>query len=189
VKVILGLGNPGERYERTRHNLGFLVVDQFASLKKIPIVERKYGSLLGELQQDGEKLLLVKPLTFMNRSGDAVRALFRYRPVMVSDLTVVHDDLDLEFGRIRIRPGGGPGGHRGVLSIMETLGNEGFVRMRIGIGRPPSGWDPADFVLQPFSLQERAGLDRIVSKAVDALDMLLTDGCKAAMDKFNRATD
>jgi len=189
VKVILGLGNPGERYERTRHNLGFLVVDRFASVKKAAIRKEKYSSLLGELQQNGEEILLVKPLTFMNRSGEAVRALFRYRPVSVSDLIVVHDDLDLPFGRIGIRPNGGPGGHRGVLSVSEALGDEGFFRVRVGIGRPPPGRDPTDFVLQPFSPEEKADLERVVSKAADALDALLQEGCERAMEKFNRSAD
>lgn len=189
MKVILGLGNPGDRYGRTRHNLGFLVVDRFAAVKKVGIEKQKYSSLLGELRQDGEEILLVKPLTYMNRSGDAVRALFRYRPVSVSDLIVVHDDLDLPFGRIRIRPNGGPGGHRGVLSVLEALGDEDFSRVRVGIGRPPPGRDPTEYVLQPFSPEEKADLERVLSKAADALDSLIREGCERAMGKFNRAAD
>ncbi len=187
MKVVLGLGNPGRKYERTRHNLGFLVVDLVASENRIAVTKRKYHSLIGDWQTDGEKVLLVKPQTYMNRCGGAVRNLLRYLPVAVKDLVVIHDDLDLPFGRIRIRQKGGPGGHRGVLSILETLGEEGFSRVRVGIGRPPVGGDPTDYVLEPFSPEERTRLEEVVSRAADAVECLLEEGPQRAMEKFNRA--
>ncbi len=186
MKLILGLGNPGKKYERTRHNLGFLVVDSFAKGKGIALKPRKYDCHIGDWQIDGERALLVKPQTFMNRSGVAVKRLFEFFPVAVEDLVVIHDDLDLPFGRIRIRPRGGAGGHRGILSIIEALGQEGFYRVRVGIGRPPSGVDPIDFVLAPFSAEEAPFLDQILAKAAAAVQCLLEDGLHRAMERFNR---
>lgn len=186
MKVVLGLGNPGRKYARTRHNFGFLVVDRIASENHVAVTKKKHESLIGEWQADGEKILLVKPQTFMNRSGEAVRQLCRFFSVTAMDLVVIHDDLDLPFGRMRIRPGGGPGGHRGVLSILETLGEGGFFRVRLGIGRPPPGIDPTDYVLQPFSSDESSRLEQVVAKAADGVKCLLAQGSKQAMDRFNR---
>jgi len=187
VKVVLGLGNPGKKYERSRHNLGFLVVDRVASENQITVKKIKHDSLIGDWRTDGEKILLVKPQTYMNHSGVAVKQLFRYFPITVTDLVVIHDDLDLPFGRIRIRPGGGAGGHRGMLSILETLGEEGFFRVRVGIGRPPPGADPVGYVLEPFSPAERSGLEGVISRAADAVVCLLKESPQRAMEKFNRA--
>lgn len=186
MKLVLGLGNPGRQYERTRHNLGFMVVDRVAAAKKVAITKKKYRSLLGDWQAAEEKVLLVKPQTFMNRSGEAVRDLLRYLPAEVKDLVVIHDDLDLPFGRIRIRARGGAAGHRGLLSVLEALGEEGFCRVRVGIGRPPPGVDPTDFVLQGFSREEAAKLEPVVSRAADAVECLLEKGSQRAMEIFNR---
>lgn len=187
MKVVLGLGNPGKKYARTRHNLGFLVVDRLASENRITIKQEKHESLIGGWQADGEKILLVKPKTFMNHSGEVVKHLFRYFPITAKDLVVVHDDLDLPFGRIRVRPRGGPGGHRGVRSILETLGDAGFFRVRVGIGRPPLGVDPTNYVLEPFSPEERSRLEQIISRAADAVHCLVKEGPQRAMETFNRA--
>jgi len=187
VKIVLGLGNPGKKYERTRHNLGFLVVDRIASENSIAVKKRKCNSLVGDWQTDRRKVLLVKPLIYMNRSGEVVRDLLHRFAVSVKDLLVIHDDLDLPFGRIRIRPRGGAGGHRGVLSILEAIGEEGFFRVRVGIGRPPPGVDPTDFVLEVFSPEETSHLDRVISKAADAVESLLAEGSQRAMERFNRA--
>lgn len=187
MKLVLGLGNPGRQYERTRHNMGFLVVDRFASANQISVKRKKYKSLLGDWQLDRERVLVVKPQTYMNRSGDAVRDLFRYLQVGVPDLVVIHDDLDLPFGRIRIRCRGSAGGHRGVLSILEALGEEGFFRVRVGIGRPPAGVDPTDYVLQHFPREEAMKLGEVVSRGADAVQYLLEEGSQRAMEKFNRA--
>ncbi len=187
VKVVLGLGNPGRKYARTRHNLGFSVVDRIASENRIAVKKEKHNSLIGDWQTDGEKILLVKPQTFMNCSGEAVKPLFRYFPITIKDVVVIHDDLDLPFGRIRIRLGGGAGGHRGVLSVLETLGEEGFFRVRVGIGRPPAGIDPTDYVLEPFAPEENSRLEQVVSRAADAVACLLEEGPQRAMETFNRA--
>jgi len=184
--LVLGLGNPGKKYEGTRHNLGFLVVDRIASQKGIGVKEKKCRSLIGDWEENGERVLLVKPQTYMNNSGEAVRALLRAFSVGPKDLVVIHDDMDLSFGRIRIRPRGSAAGHLGVLSILETLGAEGFYRVRVGIGRPPPDMDPTDFVLEPFSREEKAGLDEVVSRAADAVQCLLREGSQRAMEKFNR---
>lgn len=187
MKLILGLGNPGKKYERTRHNVGFLVVDRLAAKNGVVVDRKKYDSLIGDWQRDGEKVLLIKPRTYMNRSGQAVRSLLRYLPVEAADLVVIHDDLDLPFGRIRLRQRGGAGGHRGMSSLLEVLGEElYFFRVRVGIGRPPAAMDPTDFVLQTFSPEEAAQLDQIVSKAADAVECLLQEGPHRAMENFNR---
>jgi PTH1 family peptidyl-tRNA hydrolase len=164
-----------------------MVVDRFASEKRVTVKEKKYHSLIGSWQMNGEKVLLVKPQTYMNRSGEAIRTLFRYFPVALQDLVVIHDDLDLPLGRIRMRPRGRAGGHQGVLSILEALEGEDFFRVRLGIGRPPAGVDPSDFVLDPFPLKETDLVDEAVSKAADALESLLQEGSHRAMERFNRA--
>lgn len=187
MKVVLGLGNPGRKYAQTRHNLGFLVVDRIASENRVPVKRKKQDSLIGEWQTNGERVLLVKPQTFMNHSGEAARQLLRLFPFTVKDLIVIHDDLDLPFGRIRIRPRGGAGGHRGMVSLLEALGEEGFFRVRVGIGRPPTGIDPTDYVLQRFSPLESRHLEQIVSRAADAVHCLVKEGPQRAMETFNRA--
>jgi PTH1 family peptidyl-tRNA hydrolase len=184
VKVVVGLGNPGKKYERTRHNLGFMVVDRLAAENRVAFTEKeRHDALIGEWNRDGEKVLLVKPLTYMNQSGKTLESL----PVEKENIVLIHDDLDLPFGRMRIRQQGSPGGHRGMISATGVLGEQGFSRLRIGIGRPPPGVDPAVFVLQKFSPDEAARLDEIISKAVEAVQCLLDEGARRAMEKFNRA--
>jgi PTH1 family peptidyl-tRNA hydrolase len=187
VKIVLGLGNPGKKYERSRHNLGFWVVDRIASENRISVQKKKYDSLIGEWDAGWEKVLLVKPQTYMNCSGTAAKRLFRYLPITVNDLVVIYDDLDLSFGRIRIRPSGGAGGHRGVESIVKALGEEGFFRVRIGIGRPPAGIDPSDFVLTAFSVEEKAQIEHVIFKAAAAVRCLLKEGSQQAMERYTRA--
>ena len=164
-----------------------MVVDRFASQRRITIERKKYQSLIGHWQMDSEKILLVKPQTYMNRSGEAVRALFRYLPAVPQDLVVIHDDLDLPLGRIRMRPSGGAGGHRGVRSIMEALEEEDFFRVRLGIGHPPPGVDPSEYVLKPFLPEETDLADEVVSRAAEAIGSLLADGPHRTMEKYNRA--
>jgi len=164
-----------------------MVVDRFASQRRITLERKKYQSLIGYWQMDSEKILLVKPQTYMNRSGEAIRALFRYLPAVPQDLVVIHDDLDLPLGRIRLRPSGGAGGHRGVRSILEALQEEDYFRVRLGIGHPPPGVDPADYVLRPFPAEETDLADEVVSRAAEALESFLAEGPHRAMEKFNRA--
>jgi PTH1 family peptidyl-tRNA hydrolase len=187
VKVIVGLGNPGKKYERTRHNLGFMVVDRLAEENCVTVAQKKHESLIGEWNRDPEKVLLVKPQTYMNLSGNALQSLLSYYRVEAENVVVAHDDLDLPFGRIRIRRQGSPGGHRGMISVTGALGEQAFSRLRIGIGRPPPGIDPKDFVLQKFSPEESTRLDEVVTRAADAIKCLLDDGAARAMEKFNRA--
>jgi PTH1 family peptidyl-tRNA hydrolase len=183
----VGLGNPGKRYERTRHNLGFLVVDRFAAAHGLMVATLEFQSRTGRLKLNGEEVVLVKPQTYMNRCGAAVSEALDALRVDLHDLTVVHDDLDLPFGRIRIRARGGSGGHRGVRSLLETLPSELFFRVRIGIGRPSLGVEPADYVLQDFSPEEVSLLDHVVGRGADAVATLLRDGPHRAMEQFNPA--
>lgn len=187
MKLIVGLGNPGRKYQPTRHNIGFLVVDRLAARQAIAVHREICGALTGEWLQGGETIVVAKPQTYMNRSGPAVGDLLRFFNGTPDDLVVVYDDVDLPFGRIRIRTQGSAGGHRGLVSIIENLGGAPFSRIRIGIGRPPEGTETADYVLEPFDADQAAGLDELVGKAADAVMALLRDGAEVAMREFNRA--
>jgi peptidyl-tRNA hydrolase, PTH1 family len=187
VKLIVGLGNPGRRYERARHNLGFLVIDRLANQHDVAIKKMLCGALVGDGSFGGEKIVLAKPQTFMNRSGAAVDGLLREYGATAENLVVVYDDLDLSFGRIRIRTSGSAAGHRGVLSIIENLGGAPFYRVRVGIGRPPEGIDAVDYVLQPFGDEEMRELNEIVDRAADSVVCLFRDGPRRAMELYNRA--
>jgi PTH1 family peptidyl-tRNA hydrolase len=186
VKLIVGLGNPGKKYQRTRHNLGFLVVDNLAKNQEIALKKKLGDCLIGEVCSDGEKWILAKPQTFMNRSGAAVNEILENYHCTAEDLVVIYDDLDLPFGRLRIRPRGSAGGHRGVASIMESLAGAPFYRIRVGIGRPPGGMDAADFVLDPFAVDELKELPKIIDRATDSLLCLLRQGPQKAMELYNR---
>lgn len=187
MKIVLGLGNPGKKYERTRHNLGFLILDRIAAIHRLSLARPEFQSLTGSWKLDGEEALLVKPQTYMNRSGSAVRDLFDGVGANIKDLVVVYDDLDLPFGRLRIRSRGGSGGHQGIQSVLEALGTEYFFRLRVGIGRPPPGVEAIDFVLETFSAAETPLLDGILNRGVDAVAALLREGPQKAMERFNRA--
>ena len=188
MKLVVGLGNPGRKYERTRHNLGFLIIDQIATLRNVLVKRRLCNALVGGWLNNGEEIWLAKPQVYMNRSGESVKELLRELNGSAKDLVVVYDDLDLPFGRIRIRPKGSAGGHRGVLSVMDSLGGEPFFRLRVGIGRPPEGVEATDYVLQPFNAQEVAQLGEVVSTASEAVISLLSEGAEEAMKRFNRAS-
>ena len=185
MKLIVGLGNPGGRYERTRHNLGFLVIDRIAAQNHIGLGKIFCHALVGEGTLENEKMVLVKPQTYMNHSGESVAALGREYGVGPENLIVINDDLDLPFGRIRIRPSGSAGGHRGLLSIMEA--GVQFHRVRIGIGRPPEGMESAEYVLEPFNAAESKGLDEVVARAAESVICLVRDGIERAMARYNRA--
>jgi peptidyl-tRNA hydrolase, PTH1 family len=187
VKLVVGLGNPGEKYQRTRHNLGYFVIDQLARQKNISIDRNLCNALIGEGHNNGEKLILAKPQTFMNRSGVAVYALLDEFCGSAEDLIVVYDDLDLPFGRIRIRPNGSAGGHRGIISIMESLAGAPFTRVRVGIGRPPPSVDAVDYVLEPFTAIEASELPEQIARVAAAIEAVLKDGIERAMEIFNRA--
>ena len=187
MKLVVGLGNPGRKHERTRHNLGFSIIDQIARQNQVTVKKKLCEAMIGEWSNDGERVLLVKPQTYMNRSGESVKCLLGHFQSAPEDLIVIHDDLDLAFGRIRIRSTGGAGGHRGVLSIMESLPEAQFYRVRVGIGRPPDVMDPVDFVLEHFTLQEIEQLDEVVSRSAAAVVSLLREGGQRAMEQYNRA--
>ncbi len=190
MKMIVGLGNPGPEYARNRHNAGFQVVEAFAERHgmRIDKAQKRARVALGDVALPGghsERVLLARPLTFMNASGEAVGPLAAYYKIAPAAILVVADDLDLPAGRLRLRAGGGAGGQRGVLSIMHHLHSDAFPRLRIGIGRPPGKMDPADYVLQDFSAAEEAEMAIVRLRAVDAIEAWLTEGIEVAMNLFN----
>lgn len=186
MKLVVGLGNPGKKYQRTRHNLGFLVVDRLAKKNELTVKQKVGDALVAESSRNGEKIVLAKPQTFMNRSGLAVKELLgKYRGT-TEDLLVVYDDLDLPFGRIRVRPQGSAGGHRGMKSILESFAGAPFCRVRVGIGRPPDDVDPVDYVLEPFNQAESRELSELIDRAAAAVECILRDGIQRAMELFNR---
>jgi PTH1 family peptidyl-tRNA hydrolase len=183
--IIVGLGNPGPRYHHNRHNVGFMVVDALADAANIPIRRVEFRALIGKGEFLDERLILAKPQTFMNNSGQAVGALVRFYKIPLNQLLVVHDDLDLPYGTLRLRPQGGAGGQRGMGSIMAKLNTQDFARLRVGIGRPPGRMDPSDYVLHDFDPPEEDMLPELLSSAVNAIRMFLEDGIERAMNKFN----
>jgi len=188
VKIIVGLGNPGIPYRMTRHNIGFQVVDRLAKIDHIPICTKRFKSLYGTGGIDSQKVILMKPTTFMNRSGEAVKKATDFFHLKMDDLVVVHDDLDLPLGRIRFKQKGGDGGHQGVRSIIESMGENGFLRLKVGIGRPPEGMDPAEYVLEAFDKVEKSDLDQVLSRAAESLKVMLLEGLEAAMNRFQKRT-
>ena len=187
-KLIVGLGNPGEGYASHRHNIGFRVVDALARAHRLSFSRQKgFQARVAEGRIEGQRAILTKPQTFMNLSGRAVGRLVRARGIELDRLLVVYDDLDLPLGRLRLRPEGGAGGHKGMRSISDTLGSQAFPRLRVGIGRPPGQMDPADYVLRPFQGKEMPVLAKVVERAVAAVECWLREGLVAAMDEFNQA--
>jgi PTH1 family peptidyl-tRNA hydrolase len=184
VKIIVGLGNPGIYYERTRHNIGFKVLDRLAEINHILVSNKRFKSLYGIGRIDSERVILIKPMTLMNRSGDAVKKALHFFQVGIEDLIVIHDDLDLPFGRLRFKQRGGDGGHQGVRSIVESIGRNTFLRLKIGIGRPPQRMDPADYVLTPFGEVQYSDLEQIVSRAAEALKVLVLEDLGTAMNRY-----
>ncbi|MCY0881385.1 MAG: aminoacyl-tRNA hydrolase [Firmicutes bacterium] len=180
IRLIVGLGNPGLEYAKTRHNAGFLVVDRLAEIKQATFHKNRYG-LLAQWDQR----FLLKPLTFMNLSGQAVGPFARQHQIAPEEIVVVSDDMDLPLGRLRIRLGGSSGGHNGLKSIMQVLGTDQFVRLKIGIGRPPQDIAVIDWVLQRFMKEDWAVLDKVRDGAAGALQTLCIEGAEAAMTRFN----
>ncbi len=183
--VLVGLGNFGREYERTRHNAGFEAIDYLAALYRIPMTREKFRSILGEGMIQGEKVLLVKPQTYMNNSGEAVRAIMDFYKLEPNKLVVVFDDIDLEPGAIRIRTRGSAGTHNGMRSILYHLGTEEFPRIRIGIGKPDPRFDLADYVLGRLDQSEQKAMNEAVEKVAEAVGVLLVSGIETAMGKFN----
>ena len=180
--VLVGLGNPGPKYSKTRHNIGFEVIDTLAKRLSVATFQNKFQSQVADAQVAGNRLLLVKPQTFMNVSGQAVQEITNFYKVEPEKVVVIYDDLDLPAAALRIRKFGGPGGHNGVSSIIECLGSDKFPRIRIGIGR---GGDAADHVLSDFTKAERAQFDDVIVKAAEAVEMIVKEGIDRAMNQFN----
>jgi PTH1 family peptidyl-tRNA hydrolase len=187
VYLIVGLGNPGREYKETRHNIGFLTIERFAGKHEIKLTRMQNQAIVGTGVVEGRKVILAKPQTYMNLSGQAVAGLARYYKVSPTHIVVIHDDVDLPFNTIRMRPGGGSAGQKGVGSIIERLGTQEFPRLRMGIGRPPGRMDAAGYVLQSFEKSEQQFLADFLDRAVDALDCFLIDGLETAMNRFNPA--
>jgi PTH1 family peptidyl-tRNA hydrolase len=184
LRLIVGLGNPGARYARTRHNLGALAIERASVRWRLPLKHRDPGRM-AEGRAGDERFVLVVPEAWMNESGPAVERLLQAYAGSPEDLIIVHDDLDLDFGRLRIKRKGGTGGHNGLLSIITTLNTDEFARVKIGIGRPAPGLDAAEFVLSEFLPEEQSGLESLLDRAVEALDCLIREGIAAAMNRFN----
>lgn len=184
TKLIVGLGNPGPKYLWTRHNAGFIVLDRFAHLTGIPVSKKNFSGLYGEGTFKGERLLLLKPQTFMNLSGRSVAEALRFHKLELTDLLIIHDELDIPFGQIKLKEDGGHGGHNGLRSLHQLLGSGNYPRLRIGIGRPAHG-DMADYVLTNFGKNEMTGLPQLVDGVVDALEMFITEGLPKTMNIYN----
>jgi PTH1 family peptidyl-tRNA hydrolase len=185
VKLIAGLGNPGRAYARNRHNAGCQIVDLLASKHGLRFDQRRGKARLASGLIGDQRVVLVKPRTFMNESGQAVSSVVRFYKTQPAELLVVYDDLDLPIGRIRLRPHGGTGGHKGMASIIRQLGSQDFPRLRVGIDRPPGKMDPVDYVLQDFSAQQEEVMAQARDTAVAALECWLALGIQAAMNEFN----
>jgi PTH1 family peptidyl-tRNA hydrolase len=184
--LVVGLGNPGPQYEKTRHNVGFMVVDALAARERARFsVHKKSGADAVTIRLAGRQVILAKPRTYMNLSGKPVAALARFFSVDPGNLVVVHDELDLDYGTLRLKMGGGEGGHNGLRSISQALGTKDYLRTRVGIGRPPGRMDPADYVLKPFSTVERKELDLVCEEAADAVELLLRVGLEAAQNQLH----
>jgi PTH1 family peptidyl-tRNA hydrolase len=185
MKLIVGLGNPGRRYRGTRHNVGWEVLAQLAARAGIRITEGEGFADVGRGTIGGRRVLLARPVTYMNVSGEAVRDLRRRHRLRPEDILIVVDDIDLSLGRLRLRAGGSAGGHNGLRSVIEALGTTAFPRLRVGIGRPPEGTDPAEFVLTRFTGDEAAVVEQSLARAVEVVEMVVTAGVDAAMNRFN----
>lgn len=185
--IIAGLGNPKREYDNTRHNIGFALIDALADQYNISVMDMKHKALTGKGMINGQKVILVKPLTFMNLSGESIRPIVDYYKIDVStELIVISDDISLPPGQIRVRKKGSAGGHNGLKNIIQHLGSEEFQRIRIGVGEKPAGYDLADYVLGHFSKEEQPLIREGVEKAMKAAAMMLEGDVDRAMNEFNR---
>lgn len=182
--LVVGLGNPGRRYEDTRHNVGFRVLEEVARRWDVPLDRKEFGARTGAGAVAGDKALLAEPQAFMNLSGGPVSSLRGFYRLEVDRVLVIHDDLDLPFGTVRVKERGGHGGHNGLRDLLRHLG-EAFPRVRVGVSRPPPEWDSADYVLARWSDSEREHLDEVVQRAADAVEHVVRHGVPAAMNSYN----
>ena len=184
VYLVIGLGNPGKRYESTRHNIGFMVVEKLAAGWKIELKQKSFKALWGKGTIAGNNILLAKPQTFMNLSGTAVRQLQSFFKMDISNLIVIHDDLDLPFGSVRLKAGGGTAGHKGLASIESNLGTSDFIRVRLGIGKPVDKSRIEGYVLEPFRKEEQVVLPEVLEWAADASAEIVLNGLQKAVGKY-----
>ena len=185
--LIVGLGNPGRQYEATRHNMGFDVIDKLVEEYQVPQAGVKFNAMYGKGRIGGQPVILMKPLSYMNLSGGPIREMANYFKIdPETELIVIYDDIDLEPGQLRIRKKGSAGGHNGIKDIIRRLGTEKFIRIRVGVGAKPKEWDLADFVLGHFSDSDRKLVDEGINDAAEAVEMILSEGVDAAMNKYNR---
>jgi PTH1 family peptidyl-tRNA hydrolase len=184
MKCLIGLGNPGKEYERTRHNVGFMVIDALAKQFGVDVARQKFHSLYGEGHIAGERFLLVKPQTYMNQSGQCVREVLDWYKLDTNDLLIIYDDMDLETGRVRLRAKGSAGGHNGIKSVIADLGTEALPRLKIGIGRPRPGEDAVAHVLSPFTREEWIRVEDAIRKAVRLIEIILHDGFDKAVSQL-----
>lgn len=185
--IIVGLGNPDRQYQNTRHNIGFDVIDVIASKNSITVGERKHKALIGKGFVGGQKVVLVKPQTYMNLSGESVREVIDFYKIdEKSELIVISDDVSLDVGQIRIRKKGSAGGHNGLKNIILHLGHDEFQRVKMGVGEKPEGYDLVDYVLGHFPKEEREIMDESAKRAADAIEVMITDGADAAMNLYNK---
>jgi PTH1 family peptidyl-tRNA hydrolase len=184
--LIIGLGNPGREYRATRHNIGFLTIDRLADQLSIKITHVKNKALIGSGFYEQKKITLAKPQTFMNLSGQSVVSLIKFYKLPVQNTLIIHDDLDLPFGTLRMRPSGSAGGQKGILSVIQMLGSDQIPRLRMGIGRPPGRMNPVNYVLQRFSTFEEEMLEEVLDRASQACKSFITSGIEQTMSRFNQ---
>ena len=187
MKLIIGLGNPGKQYEHTRHNIGFDVIDALASKWSAPPMQSKFNGAFTQIHRPEGKVILLKPLTYMNLSGECVRPLMDYFDIEVEDIVVIYDDLDLETGKLRLRQKGSAGGHNGIKSLIQHLGTQDFNRIRVGVSRPPAGMQVADYVLSKFSKEDAPIVQQAIDKSCDAVEASLSKKFLDVMNTFNGA--
>ena len=185
--IIVGLGNPGRDYQNTRHNIGFDVIDKLADEERISVLEKKHKAIVGKGIVAGQKVILAKPQTFMNLSGESVRELTDYYKIdETCEFIVISDDISLDVGQIRIRKKGSAGGHNGLKNIIAHFGHDNFIRIKMGVGEKPKGYDLADYVLGHFTQDERKVMDEAAARATQAIRLILTEDADVAMNQYNK---
>lgn len=183
--IVAGLGNPGQEYANTRHNIGYMLVDELAKRNNIDINRVKFDSFTREVNLFGEKVILLKPITYMNNSGIAIKKAVAFYKIPLENLLIIYDDIDIDFASIRIRKKGSSGTHNGMKSVIKELNSTDFPRIRIGVGKKPQAWDLADFVLSDFTKEEKIKIDKAIIKAADAVETFIKDGIDKAMNLYN----
>lgn len=184
--IIIGLGNPTEKYQATRHNIGWDAITRISDDYRIPMNQKKHKAICGTGYIEGEKVILAQPLTYMNLSGESVRELIDFYKVYPEDIIVIYDDVSLDVGRLRIRKKGSAGGHNGIKSIISHLGTNEFPRIKVGVGERPKDWDLADYVLSRFKGEEQVAIREALKETSDSCRMIITDGMDAAMNLYNK---